>query len=336
MRVTVSPTCGQMSSDPLVSIITTFFNAAEFIGEAIESILAQTYGNWELLLVDDGSTDRSSDIARDYSARYPGTMRCLEHPRHRNHGLGASRNLGVEHAKGAYIALLDSDDVWLPHKLEQQVQILNAHPEASMVYGATEYWYSWTGRPADLERDVVAPVGVESDRVIQPPTLLTLCYPLGRVNTPCPSDFLMRREMLERVGGFEECFTVMYEDQAFLAKVFLQEAVFVAGRRWVRYRRHPSSRISVAMRAGQYRSVRLFYLNWLAKYLSDRAVDEEEIWRALKKALVPYRHPILYRFHPTYFARDAERLIRRIGRRTLPRPLQRWLRGRRVVTIASE
>src|SRR5215212_3401935 len=136
-----------MSSKPLVSAIVAFSDAERFIEEAIESVFAQTYDNWELLLVDDGSTDGSTRIALGYAERYPSKVRYLEHPGHQNRGTGASRNLGIEHAKGEYVAFLDADDVWLEHKLGQQVAVLNSHPEAGMLYGATHYWYTWTGNP---------------------------------------------------------------------------------------------------------------------------------------------------------------------------------------------
>jgi glycosyltransferase involved in cell wall biosynthesis len=132
----------RVSRKPLVSGIIIFLNAERFIQEAIESVFAQAYAAWELLLVDDGSTDGSTAIARRYAAQHPGRVRYLEHPGHRNHGISASRNLGIRNAKGAYIALLDADDVWLPYKLERQVAILDSQPEASMVYGSTQYWYS--------------------------------------------------------------------------------------------------------------------------------------------------------------------------------------------------
>src|SRR5918997_3094056 len=144
-----------MNSKPLVSSVMIFLNAEKFIEEAIESVFAQTHDNWELLLVDDGSSDDSSQIALRYAERHPEKVRYLEHPGHRNRGMSASRNLGIRHAKGEYIALLDSDDVWLPHKLQQQVAILDAAPEAGMVYGLSQYWHSWTGKPQDIQRDVV-------------------------------------------------------------------------------------------------------------------------------------------------------------------------------------
>src|ERR671932_218944 len=121
---------GEMSSKPSVSVITIFLDAEKFIREAVESVLGQTYKDWELLLVDDGSTDGSTQIALEYTEQYPGKIRYLEHPGHQNRGMSASRNLGLSHSEGRYVAFLDADDVWVAHKLEQQVTILGSQPEA--------------------------------------------------------------------------------------------------------------------------------------------------------------------------------------------------------------
>jgi glycosyltransferase involved in cell wall biosynthesis len=99
---------------PLVSVIIIFLDEERFIQEAIESVFAQTYSHWELLLVDDGSKDASTQIARRCAETNPGRVRYLEHEDHRNRGMSASRNLGLQHAKGDFIAFLDADDVWLP------------------------------------------------------------------------------------------------------------------------------------------------------------------------------------------------------------------------------
>src|ERR1051326_4073929 len=122
---------------PRVSCITIFLDAEAFLEESIQSVLAQTYPFWELLLVDDGSSDRSGALARDYARRYPDRIGYLTHERARNRGMSASRNLGLAQAQGELIAFLDSDDVWLAHKLEEQVQILRDHPEADLVCGPT-------------------------------------------------------------------------------------------------------------------------------------------------------------------------------------------------------
>lgn len=161
-----------MSSELLVSVIIIFLNAEKFIEGVIKSVFAQTYDHWELLLVDDGSTDTSTDIALRYAEQFPEKVRYLEHANHQNRGMSASRNLGIRNAKGEYIAFLDADDVWLPHKLERQVAILGSQPEVAMVYGLVLYWYSWTGNPEDTQRDVPSKLLVQPNTLVKPPTLL--------------------------------------------------------------------------------------------------------------------------------------------------------------------
>ena len=135
-------------------------------------MIAQTYPHWELLLVDDGSTDGSSALARGWAEREPHRVRYLEHPGHRNHGMSASRNLGLQHAQGEYLALLDADDVWLPGKLARQVAILEAHPGVGLLFGAPLYWFGWTGQAEDRARDYVIDLKLPADRVYDPPVLL--------------------------------------------------------------------------------------------------------------------------------------------------------------------
>jgi glycosyltransferase involved in cell wall biosynthesis len=268
-----------------------FLNAEKFIEEAIESVFAQSYERWELLLVDDGSTDGSTDIALRYAERYPEKVRYLEHPGHENRGASASRNLGISRAKGEYIAFLDSDDVWLAQKLERQVAILNSHPGAGMVYGLSQYFHICTEGPEGVQRDFVPELGVEANRLYKPPTLLTLLHPLGEASAPPPSDILLRRAAIKRVGGFEEAFTGMYqlyEDQTFLIKVYLKESVLAVNECWDRYRLHPDSCSAIVEKAGQYSAVRLYFLNWLARYLAQEGVKDPQIWMRLQGALRPY------------------------------------------------
>src|SRR5436190_7341573 len=125
---------GDVSATVRVSIVTPFLNAERFITESIESVLAQTWHGWELLLIDDGSTDGSTAIAQRYAAAHPEKIRYLTHQERRNCGASASRNLGARHARGEYLAFLDADDVYLPRKLEEQVPLLDAQPDAAMLY----------------------------------------------------------------------------------------------------------------------------------------------------------------------------------------------------------
>src|SRR5688500_11070839 len=133
-----------MQREPLVSIIVCFLDEERFLAEAVDSVLAQTFDDWELWLVDDGSRDASSSIARQLAASTPGRIEYLEHAGHTNLGLSASRNAGIQRARGRYIAFLDADDSWYPHKLEEQVAILERHPQAAMVIGASKHWRSWS------------------------------------------------------------------------------------------------------------------------------------------------------------------------------------------------
>lgn len=276
----------------LVSVIVSFLNGERFLAEAIESVCAQTYERWELLLIDDGSTDNSASIARGYSARLPDRIFCFQHPGNRHCGLPASRNLGLNKARGLYVALLDADDVWLSHKLEEQVAILEAHPTAALVYGRPTYWHSWSQDPADQGQDDAPELGVKPNSLISGKELLLASYPLGEAATPCPSDILLRRMALEAVQGFEDCFQgplTLYEDQAFLAKIYLENQVFVADQCWDKYRIHPDSCVATTKKSGHYHEVRKFYFNWLENYLRVRRIEDQGIWRALKRAQLPYR-----------------------------------------------
>jgi glycosyltransferase involved in cell wall biosynthesis len=297
------------SHSPKVSVIVSFLDAEAFLGEAVESVFAQTFADWELLLVDDGSTDKSSSMALQYAAQHSEKIRYFEHDGHANRGLPASRNVGLRQARGKYIALLDSDDVWLSRKLEEQVGLLDTHPEVVLLYGSSQYWYSWTGKQEDIALDFVQGPDVRVDKVYDPPTLLRL-FLSGTVSTPCPSDILFRRDPILRLGGFEESFT-MYEDQAFLAKVLLHCNVFVANNCWDRYRIHANSCCAITRREGRESSVELVYLAWLEQYLRHQGVSDTAIWSNLRRMRFRRHHPTLARI----FDRGRGLITRRVRRK---------------------
>lgn len=321
-----------MSDTSFVSVIIPFFNAEKYLNETIDSVLAQTYDAWELLLVDDGSTDGSSAIARSYAERAPAKVRYIEHDGHKNRGVCASRNVGIREARGEYIALLDADDLWFPHKLARQVDIMETQPEAGMVFGPSEYWYSWLDQAEVNEQDYVQDHAVAPNTLFQPPALTTLSYPLGSAPTPCPSNLMFRRELALRIGGFEEAFTgkyQLYEDQAFLAKVYLNAPVFVSDECWDRYRQHPESCVAVVNNAGQYHMVRHYFLNWLEAYLAKQGIADGAVLRGLRHALWPYRHPTLNRLDEgrKHAVKWSKRRAKKIAKQTLPVSVRRKLRA---------
>lgn len=283
--------------DLSVSVITIFLNAGDYLEEAIASVLAQSIDDWELLLVDDGSSDQSSGTARAYAERYPGKIRYLEHEGHANRGMSASRNLGIDHAGGRYVAFLDADDVWLPERLERHLAVLEARPEVDMVYGPTLYWYSWTGRPQDQDRDVIGPVGLQSGTVVEPPNLLSFFLENRGRYTPGIGSILARREAMVRIGGFDGTFRGLFEDQVFFAKICLESRVCVLDACLDKYRQHLKSAVHMALIRGDYSPARpnqpeRRFLCWLDAYVRQRDLANAGLRQAIDTALWPYRHPI--------------------------------------------
>lgn len=323
-----------MNKDPLVSVIIPFFNAKKFIEEAIESVFAQTYDHWELLLVDDGSTDGSTEIALLH-AKKKEKVRYLEHKGHQNLGTCSTRNLGIWHSKGKYIAPLDSDDVWFPRKLEQQVAIMEAQPEAAMVYGSSLLWNGWTGKPEEIKLDVVSIPAVQKNILIKPPRLLTTCIfvPEHKAATPSPSNILLRRESVKRIGGFEDQFIgiyQMFEDKAFFTKLYLHESVFVTNACWDKYRIHPDSCCSVVTKNGYFNEARLFYLKWAEQYLLEQKIRTPKIWIAYRMKLWFHHHPyweyLLRRYTKTF--RLIIMRIKETISNSIPGPLYEWIKSK--------
>jgi glycosyltransferase involved in cell wall biosynthesis len=283
-----------MNGKVRVSVVVSILNAERFLQETVESVLAQSYKNWELLLIDDGSTDASVAIAQAYAHKFPQTVRCLQHYKHRRRGQGASRNLGIKNANGEFIATLDHDDVWLPDKLERQVAILDSHPQAAMVYGATEYWYTWAGGPSPTDEDYMQTPGVPANRIYEPPDLLKLTLS-EQITPPIPTDFMFRKESICNLGGFEESFIgalSMFEDQAFLVKVYRNLPVYVSDECWDRYRIHPDQHCAKVMRSGKKPDTEYFFLSWVSEYLDFQGNTDPEIRAIIHRRMWPYNHPL--------------------------------------------
>ena len=295
-------------TQPLVSAVIVFFNEERFIDEAVQSVLSQRYPHWELLLVDDGSSDSGTQIALAYADRFPHQVRYLCHAGRQNRGISASRNLGMQNARGVYLSYLDGDDALFPQAFAEQVDILEARPDVAMVYGPIQWWSSWTGDVEDLGRDCIEELGVPPEGLIAPPRLLPLFL---RDKAAVPSGIMVRRVIAMQTGGFEDEFRGEYEDQVFCAKVALKFPIFAAGRCWYRYRQHPDSMVASALRSGETDASRQHFLDWLSSYLAAQGHTSRSLWRALRLERLRFTHPTLFHLMRRY----ERRLDQIAGRR---------------------
>jgi glycosyltransferase involved in cell wall biosynthesis len=269
---------------PLVSVVLIFLNAERFIEEAVRTVHDQTLTDWELILVDDGSTDQSTRIARELVAR-DSRIRYVDHPGHLNRGMSASRNLGAAQTTAPYIGFLDADDVWAPSKLADQVSLLESMPDVALVCGAQRFWYSWDHAATYADRTVLT--GGVADRRLDPPEAALTLRPLGR-EVSAAVDLLVRRSAFDAVGGFEDRFRGIFEDQAFLTKIYLRYPIYISSQPWLLYRQHSASCLQLSLRKDYWR-LKGDFLDWLeedAGRLADSRVSAA-VRRARRE--LPYR-----------------------------------------------
>ncbi len=171
---------------PRVSVIIPTHNRADLLPRAVSSVLAQTFADYEILIVDDGSSDHTRCVLTGYRNS---KIRIFKHVASKNGS--AARNTGLSHARGEYIAFLDDDDEWLPTKLANQVAMLDsAPPEVGMLYGWMDYLDS-EGR-----------IAYQAHKTIRGNVFEQL---LGRGGIGACSTLVARASVVRQVGGFDEC-----------------------------------------------------------------------------------------------------------------------------------
>lgn len=277
---------------PRVSVILIFLDAESFISQAIESVLDQTYDDWELILVDDGSYDGSVTIASAYAERYP-HIHYLDHVGHSNKGMSASRNLGLSVARGEFAAFIDADDIWSREKLTEQVAIMDANRDVALVAGAVRSQGTRIRGALDINREQIRNIGHVQDRVIHPPEALIRIYPLGPFSGPCPSDLLIRMRAIAQVGGFENEFRGYGEDAVFLTKLLLRFPVYFASRNWFLYRLNPGSSTAKMLAEGTGRQELARVLSWIENYVRSQATPPPAVVNKIAWRLLSIRYPVL-------------------------------------------
>jgi glycosyltransferase involved in cell wall biosynthesis len=197
------------SNNTVVSVVMPTFNSAGYIAEAIESVLAQTYRHWEIIVVDDGSTDDTRAVLAPYSKK-------ITYLRQDNCGVSAARNLAIKHARGELFAFLDADDVWYPEKLILQVQAFNQYPEAGLSFtNHLEFDGSGVCHESGFDERIFS--WIKEHKIPDTEFAYGWIYRQLLVgNGIHTSSIVVKREAVEQVGMFDEAFKICQDHDLWL------------------------------------------------------------------------------------------------------------------------
>ena len=208
-----------------VDVIIPAYNTAKYLPAAIESVLAQTFEDWQIVLVDDGSTDNTAEIVAPYRERC-GTK--LKYVKQQNRGLPAARNTAIKSSDSEYLALLDADDVWLPCRLEESLKVMEARPQAGVSHGLITL--------IDPEGNIGQVC--EGNRKNYEGHVAPYIY-MRTIELPCPT-MTFRRRCVDDVGLFDETMRAT-EDRDLWFRIALRYEVAFVPKVIAYYRRSPNS-----------------------------------------------------------------------------------------------
>lgn len=241
---------------PKVSVIIPTYNRLPMLKEAINSVLSQDFEDFELIVVDDGSTDGTSDEIRGMGGR----VRLVQHPE--NRGVSAARNRGILHARGKYIAFLDSDDLWMKGKLKIQVNFFDENPQYPLCY-TDEIWIRREKRVNPMKKHAKYSGWI-----------FEKCLPLCIIS---PSSAMMRKTLFTKVGLFDEALPVC-EDYDFWLRVSARFPIFFINRKLIIKRGgHPDQLSQRSWGNDRYRVIAL------EKLLSEPYIGPEKKEMILKE-----------------------------------------------------
>ncbi|MFQ5451107.1 MAG: glycosyltransferase family 2 protein [Nitrospinaceae bacterium] len=246
-----------LNFSPSVTVIIPTYNRGYCLGESIRSVMAQTRADFELLVVDDGSTDGTENIVRRFpEVRY---IRC-----EKNSGVSRARNLGVQQARGRYLCFLDSDDVWREKKLETQISWMESHRDCPVSY-TDEIWIRRGRRvnPMNKHRKYSGDI-------------FRHCLPLCIVS---PSSVMMRASLFSEVGGFDEKMPVCEDYDLWLRIAFKYRFHFIEKKLIIKQGGHEDQL------SRRYWGMDRFRVYALKKLLDEPSLDGERRRRVLETFL---------------------------------------------------
>ncbi len=195
-----------------VDVIIPAFNGAKYLPAALESVASQTFDDWRILLVDDGSTDNTAEVVDPFLERFGSRMTYIKQ---NNRGLPAARNTAIRASTGEFLALLDADDVWLPCRLSESVKTLKERPQAGLAYGLITSidqdgnpGKTFLGNPRYAEGHIAPHIYMK------------------KVDLPCPT-ITFRRQCLDEIGIFDETMRATEDRDLWLRIALRYEVAFV-------------------------------------------------------------------------------------------------------------
>jgi glycosyltransferase involved in cell wall biosynthesis len=285
------------TDEPLVSVIMPLYNGEAFLEAAVASVRAQSWKNWELLIVDDGSKDGSLQRARRLAGDDP-QVRVLQHPGGANRGVSHTRNLAIESSTGDWIALLDCDDVWLPDKLARQIDVLRAHPDLCLVYSKAQV-IDDAGRIVERQLHNMNRPPVFGNGVPDTPVHDFEGFLRGRYWPPTAS-VIFPRAAAAACGNFEPL-PYQVEDTLLFARLAARGALWFTDEVLVQYRIH-GKQWNSRLNPSKHAEGRFCYLSALARTLggdSGRVAGDvlaHEGLKALGQTLISGREMRVSRF----------------------------------------
>ena len=249
-------------SQPLVSVIIPTFNRAEVVGRAVNSVLNQTFRDFECIVVDDGSTDETDSVLNGFADK-------IKVIKTENRGVSAARNLGAELAKGKYIAFLDSDDEWKQQKLKKQTDFMR---ESGLRIAQTDETWVRNGKFVNKSAKYIRPSG-------------DIFYNCLEVCAVTPSSVMMEKTLFFEYGGFDETFPVCEDYDLWLRMSLKEKFGLVDEPLIIKYGGNPDQ-LSNSACLDKYRIISIF--NMLNKNKELREEQEKALREVLTKKVKIY------------------------------------------------